>query len=409
MSHFTIRPVTDEEYPAFVTAVMEGFGADLPSEGFTEREKILLPPERTIAAFDGEQIVGTFGGYDLAVTVPGGASMRMEGTTIVTVFPTHRRLGLLREMMRRHLDNAVDAGYPIAGLWASETNIYGRFGYGIATYYRHLKAHTPKVEFRDDVTVGRVRRVSEDEAATALPEAYERAVSMRAGMLARTQDWWKNFVLIDEEWMRSGKTKRRYIVHDGPDGPDGYVSYRSKSGESDDGHDNGTVHVIEVIAATPEALASLWSFLIRVDGAPNLEAWNTPLDRTLHSMVKEPRRLTVAKESDGLWIRILDVEAALTGRTYEEDGSVTVRLTDPFRPQTEGAYRIAVEGGACTVDRVEDADLEMDIEILGALFLGGADALAYADAGRINGPAAAVDRLHRIFRTARAPWVDTVF
>ena len=254
MSAFTIRPVTDEEYPAFVTAVMEGFGEDLPSKDFAEREKVLLPPERTIAAFDGEHIVGTFGGFDLAVTVPGGASMRMEGTTIVTVFPTHRRTGLMREMMRQHLDNAAEAGYPIAGLWASETNIYGRFGYGIATYFRSLKAHTPKVEFRDDVTVERVRRVSDGEAATVLPEVYDRVVSTRPGMLERTPAWWATFVLVDEEWMRRGRTKRRYIVHDGPDGPDGYVSYRSKSGDSDDGHDNGTVHVIEVIAATPTAL-----------------------------------------------------------------------------------------------------------------------------------------------------------
>jgi predicted acetyltransferase len=408
MTDTTIRPVTDDEYPEFVTAFMEGFSADVPSETFAEREKVLLPPDRTLAAFDGDAIVGTFGGYDLRLTVPGG-SMPMEGTTVVTVFPTHRRMGLMREMMRKHLDKAVEAGYPIAGLWASETDIYGRYGYGIASYFQSLKMVGPRISFRDEVEIDRVRRISADDAASVLPPVFQRKCLVTPGMLERSDVWWEHFVLADEEWMRKGKTKRRYVVHHGPDGVDGYVSYRNQSAEGDDGHDNGTVHVIEFIATTARAEASLWTYLTRVDGAPNIDAWNIPIDHVLPEMVREPRRIRTSRVSDSLWIRILDVEAALSGRTYEEDGSISVALTDMFRPQTAGSYRLEIVDGAPSVQRVDTAGLEMEIDVLGALFLGGANARSYAAAGRIEGSESDVDTLHRMFRTVQSPWIDTVF
>lgn len=409
MTDITIRPVTDDEYPAFVTAFMEGFSADVPSETFAETERILLPPERTLAAFDGDSIVGTFAGFDFSVAVPGGASMPMEGTTEVTVFPTHRRMGLLREMMRKHLDNAADAGYAIAGLWASETDIYGRYGYGIAAYMYSLKMSAPRIVFRDDIEIDRVRRITQDQAATEFPSPYEAKCAMTPGMLSRSPEWWKHFVLADEEFMRKGKTKRRYIVHDGPDGVDGYATYRHKRGESDDGHDNGTVHVIELVAVTSRAEASLWSYLTSIDGAPNVDAWNNPVNATLPYMVKEPRRVRISRVSDSLWIRILDVDAALTGRTYEEDGSISITLTDGFRPDTAGSYRIEITDGVATVEPCEKGNIAMDIEILGAVFLGGADAVAYGRAGRIVGSHADVMTFHRLFRTVNAPWADTVF
>lgn len=409
MTDITIRPVTDDEYPAFVAAFMEGFSDDVPSDTFAETERILLPSERTLAAFDGDSIVGTFAGFDLSVTVPGGVSMPMEGTTVVTVFPTHRRMGLMREMMRQHLDNAADAGYPIAGLWASETDIYGRYGYGIAAHLCSLKMSSPRIAFRDDIEIDRVRRITQEQAATEFPPAYAAKCAMTPGMLSRSPEWWEHYVLADEEWMRKGKTKRRYIVHDGPDGVDGYATYRSKGGESDDGHDNGTVHVVELVAATPRAEASLWSYLTRIDGAPNVDSWNNPVNGTLPYMVKEPRRVRVSRMSDSLWIRILDVRAALTGRTYEEDGSISITLTDPFRPNTAGSFRIEIADGIAAVKPCETGDIAMDIEILGAAFLGGADAMAYGRAGRIVGSNTDITTFHRLFRTVDAPWIDTVF
>ena len=410
MADPTIRPVTDEEYPAFVTAFIEGFADDVPSETFAAQMRTTLPPERTLAAFVGGSIVGTFGGYALDVAVPGGAMVPMEGTTVVTVFPTHRRMGLLRSMMASHLANAARAGYAIAGLWASESDIYGRFGYGTATRYQSYELKTSGVAFRSEVAIDRVRRIAADEAHGILSAVFEAVLSTRPGMFARSRAWWDHEVLADEEWMRRGRSTKRYVVHDGPDGPDGYAIYRTKPSESDDNHADGKVDVIELVAATPRAHASLWSYVTRVDMCPNIRSWNVPLDDPLPAKVRESRRIRTSAVSDGLWIRILDVPAALGARTYDADGSIVVEISDPFRPTTGGRYRLEVAAGRPAVTTSDaPADVACGIDVLGGLYLGGGDAFALSDAGRIIGDAENVARLHRIFRTDRTPWCNQVF
>lgn len=410
MTDFTIRPVTSEEYPAFVEAFIDGFGDDLPSEGFPELVRSTLPPERTLAVFEGPNIVATFGGYALDVTIPGGSSLPMEGTTVVTVFPTHRRMGMLRDMMTAHLENAVGAGYAIAGLWASESGIYGRFGYGIATQHRSYTLSGPSITMRPGVVVDRVRRITQDNALEAFRPVFDRVLRTRPGMYARSEAWWTNEVLPDEEWMRRGRTKRRYIVHDGANGVDGYAMYRQKSGESDDGHPNGKVDIGEILAETPQAFASLWAYLTRIDLSPNVEAWNTPIDDPLPALVTEPRRVRTTRVSDALWIRILDVPTALEARAYEEDGEVTFEVVDAFRPSTSGTYTLIVEDGSGRAQRTATApSVSVDVDVLGALYLGGGDAMAHAAAGRLRGNERDVELLHRLMRTVRQPWCNQVF
>ncbi|MCL1599301.1 MAG: GNAT family N-acetyltransferase [Actinomycetia bacterium] len=409
MSEFTIRPVTAQEYPAFVTALIEGFSDDVPDESFVENIRHTLPPERTLAAFDGEAIVGTFGGYDLTLTVPGGA-VPMEGTTVVTVFPTHRRRGLMQEMMRVHLDNAAANGYPVAGLWASDSSIYTRFGYGAATYGQTVNFDGTQVGLRNGVPLDRLRRVTKDEASGVLPRIFDRICPTTPGMFSRDATWWDVEILTDEDWMKRGRTSHRIVVHDGPDGPDGYIIYRQKQSESDDGHADGTVHVVEMAAATARARASLWAYLFDVDGCPNVRIWNMATDDPIRMMVGEPRRIRVTAQFDALWVRILDVPSALEGRMYESDGSVVLGITDEFRPSTGGTYRLEIERGAATCTRIDGTpEVEMGIDVLGALYLGGGDAPGYADAGRIRGATAAIGVLRRMLRTSRAPWCNQVF
>ena len=409
MSDIVIRPITDDEYPAFVTAFMEGFSADLQAESQPEQIRHTLPPERTLAAFDGESIVGTFGGFDLRLTVPGG-TVKMEGTTVVTVFPTHRRMGLLNAMMTEHLDNAVANGIPVAGLWASESGIYGRYGYGVATYAISRSMDGPLVEFREEIQVDRVRRITSEQAKGVLPAVFDTVCRGTPGMFARHDVWWTHETLLDEDWMKRGRTGKRIVVHDGPDGPDGYVMYRQKGSEADDGHANGEVMVIELIAATPVAKASLWSYVTNIDGCPKVKFWNAAVDDDVMMMVREPRRIGATNVYDALWIRVLDVERALSSRSYEEDGTFIFDIVDSYRPATEGSYRLVVNDGVGTCERTASpAALELDVDVLGALYLGGGDARAYGEAGRIRGPQEHIDCMHRMFRTISAPWCDQVF
>lgn len=409
MGSITFRPVTEDEYPSFARAVVEGFSEDLADDDFADHLKTLLPPERTIAAFQGSEIVGTIAGYDLELTIPGGC-LAMEGTTVVTVFPTHRRMGLMQEMMGLHLDGAAKNGVALAGLWASDSAIYGRYGYGAATYAETVTMNSRDVMFREDVAIGRVRRVSVEEATGVLPPIFDAVLARTPGMLARTSDSWKVEVLHDATWRRRGRTSLRVVVHEGADGPDGYAIYRQKSGERGDGHANGTVHVSEVITATDQAHASLWSYLTRVDGCPNVRWWNFALEDPLPMKLKEPRKLTREKRFDALWILILDVVAALEARTYGYEDSLRFTVANAFRKDVEGSYEIVIERGIGSCIRVEgDTEIEIDLDVLGALYLGGGDAHAYAAAGRIRADTGAVGRLHALFHTARVPWCNQVF
>jgi len=409
MDSITFRPVTDDEYPAFVRALIEGFSDDVPDDEFVGLIKATLPPERTLAAFEGDEIVGTFGGYHLDLTIPGG-HLPMEGTTVVTVFPTHRRMGLMSEMMARHLDNAVANGYPVAGLWASGSGIYGRYGYGIASWAQSVTMQGRDIVFRDGVEIDRVRRISIEDAHLVVPPVFDRVLGETPGMFARSADWWKAEVLADADWMKRGRTSKRIVVHDGPDESDGYAIYRQKHGESDDGHDNGTVHVVEIIASTERAHTALWSYLTNIDGCPNVKRWNSRIDDPLAMKVVEPRRIKQEARFDSLWIVILDVVVALEARSYEQDGAVRFTITDSFRPDVQGSYELVIENGSGSCSRIDDdGDFEIDIDVLGALYLGGADAHAYAAAARIRGDVEAIHRLHELFHTARAPWCNQVF
>lgn len=405
----TIRPVESDEYPQFLTAIREGFGSDGPPVDTTDRFREMLPPERSIAAFDGDNIVGTFGGYDFELTVPGGAQIPMESTTIVTVFPTHRRMGLLTAMMTKHLDTAADRGYPVAGLWSSDADIYARFGYGIASFYREAELRSAQIEFRDEIEIDRVRRVNAEEAADIAPGVFDRVRRVTPGMFGRPDAWWKHRVIADEEWMREGKTAKRWVVHDGPEGVDGYAAYRQKTSFSE-GYNDGSVHVVEVHAETPEAYASLMAYLTNIDGATKVELWNLRVDDSLPRMVREPRRVRTVSVRDALWIRVLDVEAALEARSYESDQTITLGIDDPFRPATSGAYRVEVTGSVASVERVDtDPDVHMDIDVLGSLYLGGQNAHAFAGARRLLGEPQAIATTQRLFATQRAPWIQEVF
>jgi predicted acetyltransferase len=409
MDSITYRPVTDDEYPAFARALIEGFSDDIPDEELTDLIKSTLPAQRTLAAFDGDEIVGTFGGYDVDLTVPGG-HVAMEGTTVVTVFPTHRRMGLMSEMMSRHLENSVANGYSIAGLWASASNIYGRYGFGVASYAHTVTMRARDIVFRDGIDIDRVRRISVEDAHEVLPRVFDRVLPTTPGMYARSAVWWKADVLQDADWTKQGKTSKRIVIHEGSDGPDGYAIYRQQSGESDDGHANGTVHIVEIIAATERAHASLWSYLTNVDGCPNIRSWNTRVDDPLPMKLVEPRRIKLESHFDALWILILDVVAALEARSYEHDGTIRFTVAGSFRPDVRGSYELSVENGVGSCTRIEDeGELALDIDVLGALYLGGCDTSAYASAGRVRGDTASIGRLHELFRTARSPWCNQVF
>jgi len=401
----TVRPATQEELPAVFRALVRGFGDDPePDDRDGERLWAVLPAERTVVALDRDRMVGTLGDYDMRLVVPGGARVAMGGTTIITVAPTHRRRGVLRAMMAFHLDAVAGRGDPLAGLWASETPIYGRFGYGCAADgvdYTFRGSHVV-LPPPPDVTV----ELLDDDPIEVLPAVYER-VAGRPGTYERTTEWWRNHTLRDDPHRRRGKSALRHAVARRAGEGVGYVTYRQK--QDWERVPEGTVSVQALFAADTGVRRALVSFVANIDLYPKVTIWNQPVDDPLVWEV-ENRRELVSEVSDSIWIRIMDVPAALTARTYETDGSIIVGITDSTRPANTGAYELVVTGGParCSPTGAEPS-VSMDIRELGALYLGGRNAVTLQRAGLIEGTRFAVSHLDRLFRTVAAPWCPEIF
>jgi predicted acetyltransferase len=375
-----------------------------------ERDERVLDPERLFAAYDGDRMVGTAGDFGLTLTIPGG-QLPAAGVTLVGVLPTHRRRGILSQLMRTEIDAMVSRGDALAILWATEAPIYGRYGYGMATLYASITAERDRFRLRGDPPgVGEVRLVDEDEAARVLPPIYDRARRTTPGMFERSEAWWRNYRLPDPEQHRHGAGPRYFAVLAIDGGDEGYARYRVKD-DWQDSVTTSTLRVIEAIATSPTATRELWRFLFGVDLVATVEAWALAADNPLFLLVTEPRRLRM-KLGDALWLRILDVERALAARSYAGAGSLSLELADGFLPDNAGAWQLEVSEGKAGVTRLVSgaAELRLDVADLASAYLGGFSFTRLARAGRVEERTkGALDRADALFRTPVAPWCPEVF
>ena len=356
------------------------------------------------AAFDDEdRIVATFGSFPFEMQVPGG-SLPTGGTTVVTVMPTHRRQGLLTKLMRDHLDTARERGQAMTALWASETVIYGRFGYGIASEDRKLELPAQHAKLLDEPAItGTMRFVDPVEALGILPSIFERAHADRPGVFARNAKWWEKRTLSDHERHRGGFTSMRITVHTRSGEDVGYALWRTKEDK-----DGLVLQTREVVGVDAEAERAVWQFLFGVDLVGKIEARHRPLDDPLHWWLENPRALEQTI-SDALWVRPLDVKACLEGRRYRTDGTLVLEVSDPIYEDVAGTYRLTVVDGVGTVERTsEPADLELSVGVLGSLLMGGHGA-DLGRAGRLRGPVEAIDQADLLFGWPVAPFVPEVF
>lgn len=237
----------------------------------------LYEAERSRCAFEDDVVVGTLAVFSMQMTVP-GAILATAGTTGISVRPTHRRRGLLRRLMAAHFEEIRDRGEPLAALWASESSIYRRFGYGEAAkmcVQRIDRAHTALLpEARPEA--GACRMVTQAEALELAPPVYDRARRERPGMMERSALWWKHAVLRDAVYDRRGGTPLRRVVYERDGRPEGYMLYRTRSkGET------SQLLVLELIGATPEAERELYAVACGVDLVADIVFWNMPVDGPL--------------------------------------------------------------------------------------------------------------------------------
>jgi predicted acetyltransferase len=400
---FDVRPCRDrEEYGLAVYGIAQNFGGP-PTEEMLDRWLRLVEPARMHAAFEGDEIVGGAGAHTFELSVPGG-SLPCAGVSIVGTYPTHRRRGVLRSLMREQLDDVHARGEPIAALWASEETIYGRFGYGVGSWCgavaipREANAFAQPLEPR-----GRVRFVTQDEAAALFPPVWDALRRERTGVFTRSEVWWetRRLRIPDEE----KANPRRFVALDVDGETQAYAIYRT-AGSFEDGVPNGKLEVLEAFGANPAATAEIWRFLLDVDWIATVRASLLPPDHPLFLLLANPRRARY-QMLDGLWIRLVDVGAALSGRVYAGDGALVLELRDAFCPWNEGRWKL--EGGRAA--RTDDpAELELDAGALGSAFLGAVSFAQLRDALRLRELApGASERADALFAWHPLPWCPEIF
>lgn len=402
-----VRPLALEELGDFVRAQELTFGVHARDED-AGVEALIFEADRSLAVFDGDRIVGGTMACTMQMTVPGGAAIATAGVTSVGVQPTHRRRGILTGLMREQLEDVHERGEPLAALWASESGIYGRFGYGVAAPVLDVKLAREHAAFSVPVEPAEgLRLIDAEEAMRVYPGVYDRVRPERPGMMARHEGWWK-YRTIDLEHHREGATPYFFVVLDGEDGPDGYAFYRLR-------HDwqqhlpAAVLEVDELVGVTPRSEAQLWRYCLSVDLVASIRAPFRPPDEPLKLLLTDPRRLQ-AELLDGLYVRTVDVGGALAARTYRTEGRLVLEVRDPFCEWNDGRY--VLDGGpeGATCERTGDEpDVRLDATALGAAYLGGVGFGALHRALRAEGSPEALARADAMFGSALAPWCAHIF
>lgn len=381
-----IRSATDADWPAIARLDATCFGVYNAPATF-QAWRTLIAADGSVLACDGGDVVGMAHYLDLRLTVPGGAVLPMAGVTIVAVAPTHRRRGLLRAMFTE-LHTRIERSYPVAGLTASEGGIYGRFGYGAATIEQELTVDRRTARFRDDAPdPGGVRIVAAADHRDEIEALYERWRTATPGGLQRPRPLWDE-LFADRDEQRRGGSAWFTLLH-----PGGYALYRVF------GDDPMFVRVAELIPATDDAHVALCRALIGLDLVDTVRFATHPAD-PLPYLLTDPRAARLTHHQDDLWLRIVDIPAALEARTYAADVSTVVAVSDAFRG-TGGRFALQIRDGRAQCAPTDAAaEVEIDLDVLGSLYLGSHRASAFATANRLRATtSAAVTALDAAFAT----------
>lgn len=361
-----------------------------------------VPLDRAVAVESPEgEIVAVHGSYAFTLPTPGG-EVPCAGLTWVGVRPDHRRRGLLSTMIRAHLDRSLGRGEPVSALFAAEPGIYGRFGYGSAA--DDLRLTVPRGAALRDVPGSAdlsVRFATLDPAAheSLVDEVYAAAGTGRPGWIRRGSDALRRIAVADPAaWRRGGEQARLVTVHAADGAPRAYAIIRRAQTWGDGGADY-KVTVRAAAAVDAAAAHRLWSVLLDLDLTASVATPMLAPDDHLLALLVDTRR-PVPRVTDNLWVRLLDVPAALTRRRYAAPVDVVLGVHDALLPANDRAWRLVTgEAGAdgTYAARVEPADAEPDLRLdvreLGAAYLGGRSLSALAAAGQVT--ATTPDRLHR--------------
>ena len=402
-----VRTIDDPDVAGWVDCMSTGFLAR-PHEGEADYRRAGMDLSRTWGAFDAATVVGTLRSFATPFTVPGPSEVTAAALTNVTVAPTHRRRGLLSRMITADLRASADRGEPLGILIASEYPIYSRFGYGPACDGASYSVDASHARFRTQAG-GAVELVDEARLRTEAPPIYEGVRAIQPGFIGRNERWWDR--ALHRVAIPGAEPWKGYqaIYRSGSGRPEGYLRYRTKS-DWNDMRPAGTLTVDELTALTPEAYARLWQFCCDVDLITTVEAGDRSVAEALPWLLHDGRVVRQTARFDFVWVRILDVGAALGARSYATTGRAVLEVVDPLG-LAAGRFALEAGPGGASCSPTRDAPgLTLPVDSLGAALLGGVPLRILAATGRLDQHRpGALEVADAMFRSAATPWCSTWF
>jgi len=400
-----IRPVAREEFRTSIGVFNRAMGFPPPSESYFENWEPAFLPERSLAAFDGEQLVGNVYSHLFELTLPGATSIEAAGVTAVGMLPTHKRRGIITELKTRQLREAKERGEALAILIASESVIYGRFGYGVSSFLYDVELDTRYGAFRKGLEEigGRVVFVDEETADKIFPEVHERFRKQQPGAIPRTEQWWQG--------VRSDRKPgaHAHVIFENDDGDvEGYLRYEVRS-KWDAGLASSTIAEHDFVTTTSRSRRALWRHTLDVDLVRSVQMGGQPVDDPIRWWLANPRAMKVTRYGDFFWTRILDIPRSLGARRYRLDTQLVLEIDDALFGENSGRYLVDCANASCE-RTTREADLSMSIASLASLYLGGVAASSLARGGAIKELTdGALARCDAAFSSDVAPWSATWF
>ncbi|WP_062204587.1 GNAT family N-acetyltransferase [Streptomyces sp. NBRC 109706] len=406
-----VRTIEEDEWERWYGALEWAFGGVLeaPEEATLWRD--LADLDRSVGAFDKGRVIGTFGTFNLGVSLPGGAVVDAGGVTMVSVAGTHRRRGLLRRLMGDGLRDAHERGESLSLLTAAEAAIYGRFGYGVATRSLSARIDTHRVRLAftppgtDDIEL---TVVSPEEALDRCEALYAELLGRRPGMLQRRPGW-ERLPLLDPERERDGASERRCVLAERDGELLGYARYATKP-VWEQTVAAGQVLVRDLDTLDPAAYAALLRYLLDLDLMSWVQLSGRPLDDAFTHLVNDIRSCSL-QVRDRLYLRPVDVGAALAARRYATEVDVVLDVRDDFCPWNAGRWRLSGGPAGAVCERTGDAaELSLDVRALSTVYLGDSSLAGLATAGLVGEErAGALASTSTAFGHHLAPWLPHGF
>jgi predicted acetyltransferase len=407
-----VREISDEDDLRMAARTdLASFGLAFEQARFEKA----LPTRRAATSYlahDDDTPVGACMTHAFSMTLPGGATVPVSGVADVGVLPSHRRRGVLSAMMERMLADGVAAGRVAAGLHASESTIYGRFGFGAATRHRKVSIATSRAAMRSDVLVspGVVEVLHPDGRGDVLRRVHEEAMGRRPGEVGRLVPQWEVRIAGDA----SDESRMLCMVHRRPSGePDAYALYRIDSDWAPAGPEH-LLEVQELVAVDEPAELAMWQAVLGLDLVATVVAW-VPSDSILFDALEDRWAPHSTGEHDGLWLRLLDVPSVLGSRRYRIPGTVVFDVVDDRAPEgaaTAGTWAVEVgDDGAAGVERCSgSADLRLGVAELASVVLGGGSLCRLGAVGRVTAVTpGALERADAMLGWWPSPWITEFF